>query len=59
MFYTKQELIDIGFVSVGEDTRISNKSVFDAMKDSSILTQSPIDESFMASKIRLLAIALG
>ena len=36
MFYTKQELIDIGFVSVGEDTRISNKSVFHGIKDSSI-----------------------
>ena len=36
MFYTKQELIDIGFVSVGEDTRVSNKSVFHDIKDSSI-----------------------
>lgn len=36
MFYTKQELIDIGFASVGEDTRISNKSVFHGIKDSSI-----------------------
>lgn len=36
MFYTKQELIDIGFVSVGEGTRVSNKSVFHGIKDSSI-----------------------
>tara|TARA_Y200000002_G_scaffold377651_1_gene383623 strand:- start:19970 stop:20530 length:561 start_codon:yes stop_codon:yes gene_type:complete len=36
MFYTKQELIDIGFMSVGEDTRISNKAVFYGIEDSSI-----------------------
>ena len=36
MFYTKQELIEIGFSSVGEDTRISKKSVFHGINNSSI-----------------------
>lgn len=36
MFYTKEELIEIGFSSVGEDTRVSNKAVFHGIKNSSI-----------------------
>jgi acetyltransferase-like isoleucine patch superfamily enzyme len=36
MFYTKKELIDIGFKTVGEDTRISKKAVFYGITNSSI-----------------------
>lgn len=36
MFYTKEELIEIGFSSVGEDTRVSNKAVFHGINNSSI-----------------------
>ena len=33
MFYTKQELLDIGFIQVGDDTRVSKKSVFHGIKE--------------------------
>jgi acetyltransferase-like isoleucine patch superfamily enzyme len=36
MFYTNEELIDIGFKSVGKETRISKKSVFHGINNSSI-----------------------
>jgi len=44
MYYTKQELIDIGFVSVGEDTKVSKKVRFYGIKNSSIGDCSRIDD---------------
>ena len=38
MFYTKQELLDIGFIQVGDDTRVSKKSVFHGIKEGVIET---------------------
>ncbi len=44
MFYTKQELIEIGFLSVGEDTRVSKKAVFHGINNSSIGDNVRIDD---------------
>lgn len=44
MFYTNEELIDIGFKSVGKETRISKKVVFHGIKDSSIGNNTRIDD---------------
>jgi dTDP-4-amino-4,6-dideoxy-D-glucose acyltransferase len=54
MFYTKQELISIGFESVGEETRVSKKAVFHAIKDSSIGDYTRIDDfSTLKGKINI------
>ena len=44
MFYTKDELINIGFDSVGHNARISNKVVFYGIKDSVIGNNVRIDD---------------
>tara|TARA_B110000003_G_C16654248_1_gene535672 strand:- start:5186 stop:5743 length:558 start_codon:yes stop_codon:yes gene_type:complete len=36
MFYSKEELLNIGFMEVGKETRISKKSVFHGITDSTI-----------------------
>ena len=44
MFYTKQELLDIGFIQVGDDTRVSKKSVFHGIKEGVIGNSVRIDD---------------
>ena len=44
MFYTKEELLEIGFNSVGDHTRISKKSVFHGINNSSIGDYVRIDD---------------
>ena len=44
MFYTKQELLDIGFIEVGDDTRVSKKSVFHGIKEGVIGNSVRIDD---------------
>lgn len=44
MFYSKEELYEIGFINVGDSTRISKKAVFHGINDSSIGDNVRVDD---------------